>query len=618
MPRSRRWPRWPRPSRAPAVGPAPAVAPAAPVAADVAANGAPPAPVAAEPTAAAEDAARKPKRLEPAVHVAAAPGLDQLLRTPDGKTELAEARLRGAVEVHQDPAPDKPRGTHARQGEALDLRSVGPGLMKLNISETDPEALADSPRLAARDGVRIAPRALAAIDTDEYAIRGPVVGLDQSTDFAWVNGPGSLTQRADRGFLNDKGLQKRAQELARLTPEERAKEQSKKVPLTISWTEQMRFYGQSRDPKGRPSAKAEFRGEARARSETYAVSGDEIDTFTDRPVHLVSRKPPAAKPPAGANPDDVPPTAAAEEPKAELVLLEARSRKPWQAGKRGVGVVNVRRDEATGQRIERQEIECGTIRYDKRTGDYHVPGPGIVRLYRRSAIKPDPKKPTAEKLYGPWELTKVAFAEEMLGRFGVASDKSDEQPEPRTADFYGNVATVNGPVRDDTAGDSDIDFDNRPAGSRYMTSDRLRIVDYPPPKGVKDVAAYQIITADGGNVQAHDDTSNIAADYLHYDTQKGLFYAYGEDGRKITITRQPMVGQEETITRAEAFIYNIKTKALQEINPFQILLYDGKAARLGPAPAPVAPGPAAKPRPVRQPLRPPPRMNTERRDFNSR
>jgi hypothetical protein len=314
----------------------------------------------------------------------------------------------------------------------------------------------------------------------------------------------------------------------------------------------------------------------------------------------------------------VAPRARTEEPKPELVRFEARSRKPYVAGKQGVALVNVRRDETTGERIERQDIECGTIRYDKRTGDYIVKSPGIVRLYRRSAIRPDPKKPepAGPKRYGTWELTKVAFAEEMRGRFGVA--QGEEGPEPRTADFYGRVATVNGPVRDDASEDSDIDFDNRPRGSRYMTSERLRIVDYPPPKGVKDVAAYQVITADGGNVQAHDDTSNIAADYLHYDTQKGLFYAYGEQGRSTTLTRQLNVGQEATITRGEAVVYNTKTKAAEQINPFQILLYDGKGLRLGPAPPPVAPGAPPKPRHVRQPLRPPGRTNVERRDFNDR
>ena len=607
---------------APASGPAVAsgAAPTTPAPA-VAANAAPPdagAGQAPDPAAPVEEA-RKPAP-EPPVLVTAHRVLAFIRRTPDGKSELSRAKLRGAVEVHQDPTPLKPRGTHAK-GEALNLFTVAPGLMQFNLWDADPSAAAREPRLAARDGVKLDPRLTASIDTDEYSIRGPMIGLDQLRDVAWVNGPGTLTQLADRGFLSDKGLQKRLRDLARMTPEERAKEKAKKVPLTIAWIEQMRFFGQGKDPEGRPSGRAEFRGTVVARSEDYRVDADELDTFTDRPVSLVAKKGPAAKAPApsvaAANPDDVAPQARAEEePKPELVRLEARSRKPWVAGKQGVALVNVRRDEATGERIERQDIECGTIRYDKRTGDYLIPGPGIVRLYRRSAVPADPRKPPGPKRYGAWELTKVVFKEEMRGRFGVA--KGDEAPEPRTADFYGSVATANGPVPDDESEAADIDFDNRPAGSRYMTSERLRIVDYPPPKGVKDVAAYQIVTADGGNVQAHDDTSNIAADYLHYDTQKGLFYAYGEEGRSVTMTRQLQVGHEPTITRAEAFQYNTKTKAAEEINPFQILLVDAKglpprprAAAGRPRPAPQAealspPAPAPAPHEPRAPrlLRP--------------
>ena len=554
---------------------------------------------------------------EPAVVVKSYRNWATLRRLPDGKTELSKAMLRGEVTVHQDPAPDKPRGTDAR-GEALDIRSLGGGLMKFDLADAEPSGRAERPLLAARDGVKLPPRPIAVIVTEDYVIRGHELHLDQLRDFAWARGAGTLTQLAERGFLNEKGLQERTRALAAMTPEERAKEKSKKVPMTIAWSESMYFNGRTTDPQGRPAAKAEFRArkggpKVDARSEVYRVVADEIDTWTDKPVSLASASRTKSATPS-ANPDDVPAPRPDAEPKAELVRLEARSREAWTPQKEGVVAINTRRDEeVSGQLIERQRIDAGKIVYDKRTGDYYVPGPGIVRLYKRSALPPDPKKP-GPKQFGGWELTKVAFHKEMVGRFGAAPDEG--QPEPRTADFYERVATVNGPVEKEV---DDIDFDRTPPGSKYMTSDRLRITDYPPPKGVKDVAAYQIVTADGGNVVAHDDGTSINADFLNYDTQKGLFYAYGEDDRTITLHKQNGPGQPPTTTQGKAFIYNTKTKAAQPIDPFQILLVDGTGARLGPAPPPPPPGTVApKVKPKRQPLRPPPRMNTERRDFSGR
>jgi hypothetical protein len=559
--------------------------------------------------AAPEDPARKPAP-DPAVVVTAHRIWATLRRMPDGKTELSKAMLRGEVRVHQDPSPDKPRGTDA-WGEALDLRSVGPGLMQFHLADAEPTGRGNAPMLAARDGVKLDARPIAVIVTEDYTIRGHLLHLDQSRDLAWADGSGSLEQYAERGFLNEKGLQKRHRDLARMTPEQRAREKGKKAPLTIAWTESMKFDGRTADPEGRPTGKAEFRGGVNARSETYKIVADELDTYTDRPVSLVPRQKPTPAP--AANPDDAPPAGSAEEPKPELVRLEARSRKPWTPNEKGVIAINLRYDEeATGELIERQRIDAGTLRYNKLTGNYLVPGPGVVRLWRRSALPADPKK-RGPKQYGEWELTQVAFADEMLGRFGVAT--GDEQPEPRTADFYGRVTTANAPVKDAM---TSIDFDRLLPGSRYLTSDRLRVVDYPPPRGVKDVASYQIVTADGGTVHAHDDTHALQGDYIHYDTKKGQFYAYGEQGRKVSLTEQKLVGQEASKNRADAIMYNTKTKEMQEINPFQILLVDGKGARLGPAPAPPQPGEAPRPKPPRQPLRPPPRTSVERRDFFGR
>ncbi len=195
-------------------GPTPVAPPPSP--AQVAANAGPQPGAQAKP--APDDPARKPAP-DPAVLVTAHRIWPTLRRLPDGRTELSKAMLRGEVRVHQDPSPDKPRGTDA-WGEALDLRTVAPGLMRFDLADAEPTGRGNAPMLAARDGVKIDARPIAVIVTEDYHIRGHLLHLDQARDLAWADGSGSLTQSADRGFLNDRGLQKRNRDLARMTPEE--------------------------------------------------------------------------------------------------------------------------------------------------------------------------------------------------------------------------------------------------------------------------------------------------------------------------------------------------------------------------------------------------------------
>ena len=130
------------------------------------------------------------------------------------------------------------------------------------------------------------------------------IGMDQGADLAWVEGPGTLTQLTDRGFLTDKsgdpdepepspeakdGQMTRAgladptitvrttafvntddvqanapaaeEKPAATKPKTRAgKPQSNKVPMTINFSERMNFVGRSVDPQGRRAARIDFYG----------------------------------------------------------------------------------------------------------------------------------------------------------------------------------------------------------------------------------------------------------------------------------------------------------------------------------------------------------------------
>ena len=118
--------------------------------------------------------------------------------------------------------------------------------------------------------------------------------MDQSTDYAWVNGKGQLIQLAERGFLNDKGVQEQVKAKGRKQAADVAankpNQQDDKMPFTIRWSEQMQFFGRANDLKGRPAGKAEFRGNVDAVTESSHIAADEIDTYTDRPVSRFPRE----------------------------------------------------------------------------------------------------------------------------------------------------------------------------------------------------------------------------------------------------------------------------------------------------------------------------------------
>src|SRR5262249_4570766 len=157
-----------------------------------------------------EEAEAKPEEAKPAD-----PNLDahadsvwaKVLRRPgQEKGEVQEVYLRGNVAVHQDPPPDKSRGTDIA-GDAVDVLNNGPGRALL-----------------------VAHGAPAVVITEEMTLQGPHLGLDQAMDFAWVDGPGRLTQRSRGGSL-----------VADARAGEAGDKQSKASsgPLDVIWARQM-------------------------------------------------------------------------------------------------------------------------------------------------------------------------------------------------------------------------------------------------------------------------------------------------------------------------------------------------------------------------------------------
>ena len=192
------------------------------------------------------------------------------------------------------PPRGKPKANEA-SGEAIYLDNRGTNNALTYIYQRDPTERTYLP----------GPLPPARVENAEINIAAAgKIGMDQGADLAWVEGPGTLTQLTDRGFLTDKsgdpdepepgpeakdGQMTRAgladstitvrttafvnaddvqanapvaeEKPAATKPKTRAgKPQSNKVPMTINFSERMNFVGRSVDPQGRRAARIDFYG----------------------------------------------------------------------------------------------------------------------------------------------------------------------------------------------------------------------------------------------------------------------------------------------------------------------------------------------------------------------
>ena len=161
--------------------------------------------------------------------------------------------------------------------------------------------------------------------------------------------------------------------------------QSTKVPLTITWEEKMIFNGRSTDPQGRPAARAEFTKNVLAQMEDgrSCYCTKTMTTYTDQPIPLAelgkmrqSGAPAGAAANAGQGLPEVAEVAEAEpaKPKPDLTLIDC------------VGdalAISRKVDPDRPVLISLQRVTGDRLIYDRRTGDFLVPGPGMVYLYDR-------------------------------------------------------------------------------------------------------------------------------------------------------------------------------------------------------------------------------------------
>ncbi len=571
----------------------------------------------------------------------------QLGKGKEMKSEVKDAKLRGGVMVHQDPVAGERYGKDA-SGEALDLFSQGKGLMKFAVAAEEPQAANPDPKtrmMSGGDPSRprlatqtrpIGQRLLAKVEFDGKVIESErLISLDQAANFVKALGHGSFVQLADQSLLDDKGL-----DSDKKNPK-KTNGPGVRERLTITWNEEMRFYGRSRDKQGREVAKFEFRGRSEevqtpdgrrdfrrgveaimTDSATYA---DTMDVYMDKPIDLVK----ATKAPPGTRPAGTAPTPA--EPQAEIAMVE------WWGDDliekdllayAGVDITSRKFFENSRVLKDKYRIRHTHVIYDKRTGDFEASGPGSVYLYKGALPKPTlvrnvsaaPGKP-AEPAAPTVKLTKIQFTEIMRGRFGISREGGD--PETRTGEFAGNVQTGDAVVR---SSNSDLDFDTldqRPDGV-FLTSDILRVRLEPPPRSTTTPPRSpkpedrQLLFA-SGNAVARTADRLIQGDRITYDSATELMYAYGDNGKEVLMTQQTSPGQPpSTINRGSSFRYNKATKQGEIIDPSSIQITDLKS---GIRPKALYPdlggsGPKIDPKkPVRMKFQRPARNATERNGF---
>ncbi len=592
------------------------------------------------------------------------------------KSEVQELFLTGQVKFHQDPAPGESRGTDVT-GEACRGDHEGNGLWRFQVFDDDPTRPRGLDPLSTPIGDLLRPLIPARVVTKEMTVEGPEIGIEQSTDKAWVWGPGQLEMETERGLLTEdgatpvapnpggdpKGAQTRnaakpvqgqtvVQKDTKGEARDKAKPAAKKVPLTITWRDQMKFFGQSTDPSGRPTARAEFFDGVLAKNGDDGVLYSEaMKVYFDRPIKLARLK---AMP--GANVGPTGPDAKAgpveAEPKHDVHLIECFANVTAAARKV---------DPDTHTLLQQERIEGSKLIYNKVTGEFVVPGKGQVWYWNRAgegptmgpgpgaeparsapgdpppgASRPAPVTRASNPTRGtpvvsrntngskpvgrttnpnageseerlPLEMTQITFRKQMNGRFLIGKEGEHE---PRTAHFFGDVEALHAPVKNTYVR---FNADKPPTGFSYLTAQSMRAITEPPPvDAAKGTPSRTFLKAfDNAYVRRLD--SGIHADVVTFDSEKNLYYAYGNDGRDVVMQQYHGVGQPASTNRARAAWLNNKTGAAEVVDPKDIALIDAKT---GVRPTPVDPPKPAPPTRSKPRGRLPGRSTLERRGFS--
>jgi hypothetical protein len=437
-----------------------------------------------------------------------------------------------------------------------------------------------------------------------------------------------------------------------------------KVPTKIQFSERMEFSGRTTNPEGEPAGRADFYGIVTAQmQDALLYCQEKMIAYTDRPVPLAelgAMSKAKSQPKPGDNAAD-PANAAAggdeadDQPKAQLALITCY--------RNAVGVTR-KVDPDTRILLQKEWIEADDIlTYDRRTGDFDVPRKGKVYLYDRSdnsshapALDPDgdtkknPSLTPAERTVtptsgrapnrsnptagtaaatirstapppdanGPKELktgeipplvlTQIYFQKGMRGRYEGGAET--DTLKTRWSEFFGDVQLARAKVTNDRTA---FNFDKLPGDALFLTGQTMRGISEPPPVGSPPSTPARDSFKAWEKAYFWSNDKSIQADWITYDSEKDLIYAFGEGERGVIYAQQHAAGQPSSLGSAKAVRLNPKTGATHLIDNASIQMIDkNTGVRPGPA-APIDPDAKPKKGP-KKPFRVP-SSNTERRGF---
>jgi hypothetical protein len=321
--------------------------------------------------------------------------------------------------------------------------------------------------------------------------------------------------------------------------------------------------------------------------------------------------------------------------------------------------------------IQQQRIEADDIlAYDRRSGDFQVPGKGKVYLYDRSddsSKAPEPKsdgdghddgvdnsnppltatqrtvtstsgrapdrgtekagaRPTRaqepsrpqtlmssdtskdSKVLPTMLLTQIHFNNGMRGRFG--SGTQNDTTDHRWSEFYGNVEASRAKVANTQ---TKLNPDRLPADGLFLTGQTLRVIEEPPPVGSPESTPARQYLKAWEKAYAWSNEKILQGDVITYDSYKDLVYAYGEEGHSVNYAEQHAAGQPTSPGSAKAVQLNPKTGGIHLIDSDTIGMIDKNTGYRPSAATPDDPYPKKKKK-VKKPYSLP-TMNLERRGF---
>ncbi|MFI5455416.1 MAG: hypothetical protein ACHRXM_08180 [Isosphaerales bacterium] len=344
------------------------------------------------------------------------PGTGTKARTASGMpgsgettSEIRNVWMWGSVSLHQDPEQGETKGKDA-SGEAVYLDNRGPGKVISYVYQREPNEKTYLP----------GPLPPARVENGDMKITAVgQIKMNQETDQAWVEGPGTLTQLAVKnppapaaagaadprpaGTAATRAGVPQSQPNTRATtvltqneakaglaePQDQPPASKPKTragrpvtgtaPTTIAFSERMEFTGRTTDPEGTPAARAEFYGIVTAQMEDALLHAEQkMIAWTDRVVPLaqlgaMSKSRSKPKPGGASDPADAEGEA---DTQPQLTLIHCFHR--------AVGI-NRKIDPDTPTLLQKQRVEADDIlAYDRRTGLFDIPRKGIVYLYDRS------------------------------------------------------------------------------------------------------------------------------------------------------------------------------------------------------------------------------------------